>query len=159
MDQSGNYKMNARFKRDELIEKIREIAAFKNQISIANCEAEDYINFYVPLLPRNSLTYLDPPYYEQGGDLYLDAYKKSGHASLARIIQRDMRRKWILSYDGVPDIIDLYNNRRHFLYKYPYSAGKAYKGTEIFIFSDQMQLPNTSSIDYIRKGLENLAAA
>jgi DNA adenine methylase len=155
-NQNGNYKIDARFKRDELITKIQEIAEQRHRILISNYDAEDYIYFYLPHLPQNSLTYLDPPYYHQGKELYLNSYKKSDHARLAGVIQRELRRNWILSYDGVSDIIQLYNRRRHFLYKYPYSAGKAYQGTEIFIFCDDIDIPHTSDIEYISEGLENL---
>jgi DNA adenine methylase len=156
VNQTGNYKMNARFKKDKLIEKIRAISLFRDRIFISNFDAEYYIENYIPNLPNNSLTYLDPPYYERGSELYLNSYKKSDHAALSKVIQKHLKKNWILSYDGVPDIVDLYKKRRHFLYKYPYSAGKNYRGTEVFIFCDKLNIPDKSRIKYINTGLKNL---
>ncbi len=62
----------------------------------------------------------------------------------------------MLSYDGVPDIVELYKERRHFLYDLQYSAGKAYKGKEIFIFSDELNIPDKCSLSSIDIGLKNL---
>jgi len=159
LEQTGNYKIDARYKKEELIEKIKAIGEYRDQISVTNFDAEQYITDYIPNLPKDSLVYLDPPYYEQGSGLYLNAYAKSDHAHLSKVIQRDIKKLWMLSYDGVPDIVNLYNKRRHFLYKYPYFAGKVYSGTEVFIFSDYLNLPYTSGIEYIAKGLRDLTTA
>lgn len=156
LDQKGNYKMDARFSRNDLIRRIETIALFKEKITITNLDAERYIETYIPQLPENTLIYLDPPYYEKGSLLYLNAYKKSDHARLAEAIQNNINHKWILSYDGVPDIIDLYLDRRHFLYDLQYSAAKVYKGREIFVFCDDLRLPSNSSLKNIEIGIQNL---
>ena len=155
LDQLGNYKMDARFSRNDLIRRIETIALFKDRISISNFDAEYYIENYIPNLPENALIYFDPPYYQQGGNLYLNAYKKDDHARLATAIQA-VQHKWVLSYDGVPDIINLYKERRHFLYDLQYSAAKVYKGKEVFIFCDQLKLPSECSLKHIQEGMKNL---
>jgi DNA adenine methylase len=158
LDQTGNYKMDARFSRNDLIRRIETIALFKDKITITNFDAEFYIESYIPNLPENTLVYLDPPYYEKGSQLYLNAYKKSDHARLAKTIQNKIHHKWILSYDGVPDIIDLYSNRRHFLYDLQYTAAKVYKGKEIFVFCDKMKLPSKCSLKHIELGISSVAS-
>ncbi|MEZ4801224.1 MAG: DNA adenine methylase [Gelidibacter sp.] len=156
LDQKGNYKMDARFSRTNLIQRIESIALYKDQISITNMDAEQYILNYIPNLPYNSLIYLDPPYYEKGSQLYLNSYRQNDHSRLSETIQQEIYHKWILSYDGVPDIINLYINRRQFLYDLQYSAGKVYKGKEIFIFGDEVELPETCSLQNIDEGIKNL---
>lgn len=156
LDQTGNYKMDARFSRNDLIRRIETIALFKDKITITNFDAELYIESYIPNLPVNTLVYLDPPYYEKGSQLYLNAYKKSDHARLAETIQNKINHKWILSYDGVPDIINLYLKRRHFLYDLQYTAAKVYKGKEIFVFCDNMKLPIKCSLKHIELGIKNM---
>ncbi len=158
LNQTGNYKMDARFSRNELIQRIETIALFKDRITITNLDAEDYIQNYIPNLPDNTLVYLDPPYYEKGSQLYLNAYQKGDHARLSQTIQNQVNRKWVLSYDGVPDIINLYLERRHFLYDLQYTAAKVYKGKEIFIFADNLQLPLNSTLTNIEEGLQMLTA-
>jgi len=156
LEQTGNYKMDARFSRTDLIQRIENIALYKDKITITNMDAEDFIQNYIPNLPQNSLVYLDPPYYEKGSQLYLNAYKKEDHARLAKNIQHKITQKWILSYDGVPDIINLYLERRQFLYNLQYTAATVYKGKEIFVFCDNLQLPQQCSLKNIEEGMKNL---
>jgi DNA adenine methylase len=156
LEQKGNYKMDARFSRNDLIKRIESIALFKDKISISNLDAEYYIEEYIPKLPSNTLIYLDPPYYKKGGGLYLNAYKKNDHARLSEVIQNEIKHKWILSYDGVPDIINLYLKRRHFLYDLQYTAATVYKGKEIFVFCDSLKLPQQCSLKHIDIGIKNL---
>lgn len=155
LNQKGNYKMNARFNKNDLIQRIESIALLKDKIFVTNFDAEYYINNYIPNLPSNSLIYLDPPYYEKGAELYLNAYKKKDHTDLSKTIQKSIKHKWILSYDGVPDIVNLYRKRRHFTYDLQYTAAKVYKGKEIFIFGDNIKLPKVCSLAHIQKGLLN----
>jgi DNA adenine methylase len=156
LDQSGNYKMDARFNRNDLIRRIEAIARFKDNIHLTNFDAEYYIKNYIPNLPKNTLIYLDPPYYEKGSELYLNAYKKTDHARISQVIQSEINHNWVLSYDGVPDIVNLYKKRRHFLYDLQYSASKVYKGKEVFVFSDNIELPKHCSLKHINSGLKNL---
>jgi len=156
LDQTGNYKMDARFNRNDLIRRIEAIGTFRNNINITNLDAEIYIRNYIPNLPENTLIYLDPPYYNKGSDLYLNFYRKNDHARLSEIIQNEIHHKWVLSYDGVEEVLDLYSERRHFLYNLQYSAAKVYKGREVFIFCDDLHLPITSSLKHIQIGMMNL---
>lgn len=155
LNQMGNYKMDARFSRNKLIQRIEAIALFKDKITLTNFDAEVYIENYIPNLPADTLVYLDPPYYEKGSELYLNSYQKSDHARIAEKIQL-INHKWMLSYDGVPDIINLYFQRRHFLYDLQYNAAKVYKGKEIYVFCDTLTLPTQCSLPHIRAGMENL---
>ena len=158
LNQEGNYKIDARFSRNDLIRRIELIGRYKDRITVTNMDAESYINEYLPKLPANCLIYLDPPYYNKAKALYLNAYNKHDHARLAQTIQNKIRHNWVLSYDGVPQIIELYSNRRHFLYDLQYSAAKSYKGQEIFIFCDQLILPYKCSLSSINEGLERLVS-
>jgi DNA adenine methylase len=63
----------------------------------------------------------------------------------------------MVSYDGVPEVLNLYAQRRSFLYDLQYNAAKAYKGREIFIFSDQIQIPRKSVILSINEALQQVA--
>jgi len=149
LNQDGNYPMNARFSRNNLIRRIELIEIYKDKIHISNQDAEYYINNYIPNLPKNSLIYFDPPYYNKAKDLYLNSYQPKDHMRLAKSIQRKVKHSWILSYDGVPEIIELYDKRKYFKYKLQYSASKNYKGTEVFIFSDKVKIPESCGLKYI----------
>lgn len=158
LNQDGNYKMDARFSRNDLIRRIELIGRYRDRINVQNMDAEDYINDYLPNLPNDCLIYLDPPYYNKGQALYPNAYSKDDHARLATAIQNSITKNWILSYDGVPQIVDLYADRRHFLYNLRYSAAKSYDGREVFIFCDQLTLPQQCSLSNVDEGLQTLIA-
>ncbi len=158
LNQEGNYKIDARFSRNDLIRRIELVGRYKDRITVTNMDAESYINEYIPNLPDDCLIYLDPPYYNKAKALYLNAYHKKDHTRLAQTIQSRIDHNWVLSYDGVPQIIELYSNRRHFLYDLQYSAAKSYKGQEIFIFCDQLVLPHKCSLSSINEGLKRLVS-
>jgi DNA adenine methylase len=156
LEQDGEWKMDARFSRIDLITRIEAIAYYKSHIHISNNDAEVYIEEYIPTTPLNTLVYCDPPYYTKSKDLYLNDYKKEDHQRLAKTIQKRINRKWLLSYDATRDIISYYSNRNHFLYDLQYHAATVYKGKEIFIFSDKLKLPKDSSLSFISRPLKNL---
>lgn len=151
LKQAGTWKIDARFPKTELIERIRAISAQKKRIKLKNWDAERFISEYVPKLPEQTLVYLDPPYYEQGHRLYLSRYKPEDHAHLAAVIQEQLTRPWIVSYDGVPAILGLYADRRSFLYDLQYNAQTVRKGKEVFVFGDTVELPDSSNVRAINE--------
>lgn len=159
LDQTGNYKMDARYNRNDLMRRIELIGTLKERINLTNMDAERYISDYIPNLPENTLVYLDPPYYNKAKDLYLNSYSKGDHARIATAIQNDIKHNWILSYDGIPEILNLYQDRRHFIYSLQYSASTVYKGNEVFIFCDSVKLPSSCSLEYVNNGLQYLLNA
>lgn len=154
--QTGRWKMDARFARKELIRRVELIGSKRSSITIKNLDAERFILDYVPKLPRRTLVYCDPPYFNKADRLYLNHYKPDDHARIARIIQSKLNRPWVVSYDGAPQVMSLYSKRSHFCYDLQYNAGSAYKGTEVFFFSDKVKLPSNSSVGFIAKALINV---
>ncbi|MCB0426712.1 MAG: DNA adenine methylase [Mangrovimonas sp.] len=155
LDQTGNYKMDARFSRNDLIRRIELIGLYSDSIFLSNLDAEEYIDNYIPNLDDNSLVYFDPPYYNKAKDLYLNSYKPEDHIRLANSIQ-NVVKPWVLSYDNVPQIIKLYSTKNYFTYDLQYSAARNYKGREIFVFSDSLKLPKSCGLKYIDKELFEL---
>ena len=155
LDQMGNYKMDARFSRNDLIRRIELISLFADSIFLSHLDAEAFINNYIPNLNENSLVYFDPPYYNKAKDLYLNSYKPEDHIRLANSIQ-NVAKPWVLSYDNVPQIIELYSSRNYFTYDLQYSAARNYKGREVFVFSDYLKLPKSCGLKYIDKELIDL---
>jgi DNA adenine methylase len=151
--QTGKWKIDARFPRNRLITRIEAIAAKKKLITLKNWDAEKFILKHIPTLPKKSLVYCDPPYFHKASRLYLNHYKPGDHARIASVIQRDLVRPWIVSYDGVQEILGFYAKRRSFLYDLQYNAGRAYKGREVFVFSDDLILPSESVIPSVNVAL------
>lgn len=162
LDQTGTWKIDARFPRNELIRRIENIAVKRDAITVRNWDAEQFIVEYIPSLPAQTLVYCDPPYYSLSSRLYLNQYDAEDHARVAKIIQEQLHTKWVVSYDSAPQILSYYGNRRSFLYDLQYNASRVYKGREVFVFSDNIVIPTKSSLPYINnvinKGLIAQAA-
>jgi DNA adenine methylase len=154
LDQRGQWKIDARFPRNDLIRRVEAIAGKKNDIKIRNWDAERFITQYIPRLPKRTLIYCDPPYFLKADRLYYNHYKPADHTHLAEVIQLNIQHPWIVSYDYCEEVLCHYRNRKAFYYQPQYSAAKAYKGAEIFIVCDELQLPMTSSISAIHSGLQ-----
>ena len=149
--------MDARFPRNELIRRIEAIASRRNRIKLRNWDAERFILKYIPTLPAETLVYCDPPYFEKSSRLYLNRYKKDDHSRVAKVIQAQLPRKWVVSYDGATEILSYYSQRRSFLYGLQYNASRVYEGTEVFIFSDDLEVPISSSLPFINRTIQTLA--
>jgi DNA adenine methylase len=151
--QEGRWKMDARFSKGKLIRRIETIASRSGAITIHNWDAERFMLEYIPTLPLNTFVYCDPPYFAQSSQLYLNDYEEEDHKRIAKVIQEQLQRKWVVSYDGVKEIQELYFLREKFLYRLQYNASKVYKGQEIFIFSDNLKLPSKSSLTFINDAM------
>jgi DNA adenine methylase len=157
LDQQGQWKIDARFPRNELIKRVEAIGDRAKSIRLRNWDAERFIREYIPRLPDTTLVYCDPPYYERSRGLYLDKYAQDDHQHISKVIQTALHLPWIVSYDGVEQILQYYKPRKKFLYNLQYNAAKAYKGTEVFIFSDKVKIPKTSSLPFINESLKKRA--
>ena len=156
LNQSGKYKIDARFNRQELVRRIELIGSYKDSISLSNIDAIKYINEYVNHLDKNTLVYLDPPYYVKGQHLYMNHYKKQDHLKLKENIYEQLSQSWVLSYDAADEIIGLYRDNQYFTYSLRYSAASSYLGSEVFFFSSDIHIPVSSQIPFINLGLQNM---
>lgn len=74
-NQTGLNKIDARYNKQNLIERIEKIAEMSNKIELYNLDAVELVKEQKEILPRNTLFYFDPPYYVKGKGLYLNYYK------------------------------------------------------------------------------------
>ncbi|EFD2105467.1 DNA adenine methylase, partial [Escherichia coli] len=65
-EQSGKYKIDARYNKKKLCERVKKIGGMKKFIDLYNLDACELIGSIKNTLPKKSLIYLDPPYYEKG---------------------------------------------------------------------------------------------
>ena len=143
--QTGKYKIDARFNKAELIKRIEHIAEYANQIELTCMDAVSLIKRYKRAPAEKTLCYLDPPYYVKGRDLYLNYYSDVDHKAIAEAIKK-YKGKWIISYDSVPFIKDLYKDYRQKEYYLSYSAGNPARGREVMVFSDGLLLPDVNIV-------------
>lgn len=158
LEQTGDWKIDARFPRNDLITRIEAIVARRSAIKIRNWDAERFLTDYVSKLPAQALVYCDPPYFRKAERLYPNHYSPDDHARIAKVIQSKVKRPWVVSYDSCDEITAHYSHRKTFRYMLQYNAAKAYKGSELFIFSDKTQIPRRSCLPAIQTALAELAA-
>lgn len=133
-DQKGKYKLDARFNKKDLIERIKKIANSRQCISASNL---DGLSFISKLNRKKSdiFIYLDPPYFNRGADLYMNFYSKEDHRRLSKYV-RSMKRQWMISYDKSEFILNLYSERK-IAYRLSQSASNKV-GNEVLIFSNEL---------------------
>lgn len=133
LEQKGKYKIDARFKKEKLDEKIREIANRKDLIKTYNLDAVEFLKkLKRKHRNRKFLIYFDPPYYQKGELLYFNHYRHDDHEELSRHI-RNCSFPWLLSYDNRPEISDLYNGFKIYLRDLRYSLSKKTIAQELII--------------------------
>jgi DNA adenine methylase len=141
-DQTGPWKIDARYNADELIFRIESIAKMRRRIKLTRSDALKLLRYNLPKWPKKTLIYLDPPYFERGRELYYDYYKPDDHADLAHFIEDNMQRRyWIVSYDNVDQIKKLYSGFRSVVYNVGYSARETRQGREVMFFSPGLTIP------------------
>lgn len=138
-NQDGNYKIDARYNKQDLIERIEKIGRHKNKIRLTNLHAEILLEEY-EIEKEKTLIYLDPPYYVKGGDLYTHNFKHADHLSLSKVMEK-INTKWMVSYDYVSPIEQMYSQYEKVVYGINYSVQKRYKGTEVIFFCDELEFP------------------
>lgn len=119
--QTGKWKIDARFNKDNLIQRIEKIARQKDQIAISNHDARIFLRDVVPTMGQRSLTYLDPPYYDKGNGLYTNAYDHNGHADVAGDVA-GLKSPWLVSYDNMDKIREMYTSYTKMEYNLYHSA-------------------------------------
>jgi Site-specific DNA methylase len=140
-EQKGTYKIDARFNKENLISRIRKISEYAKDIDLYNIDAADLISEQKNILPDNTLFYFDPPYYVKGKGLYMNFYNEQDHENLYKAISQIENQKWVVTYDYVPFISNLYNKYRIEEYYLNYCAQTVGKGKEYMIFSDNINIP------------------
>lgn len=139
-DQEGEYPMDCRFNREELIRKIRRIALYRDQIKLTCIDASDYLKNELKKLPAHALVNIDPPYYLAGPDLYTNAYKHDDHVVLSKVI-RALGNKWMLTYDNTPEIRALYEGLPQFEKTLTYYAQIKRSATELLVICPKLKAP------------------
>lgn len=144
--QKGNYKLDCRFNKEKLIQKIELIANQRNSILLYNLDALDFIDIVIKKT-KKSFTFFDPPYFEKGPSLYTDFYEKKDHEELAMKIRKELRhRYWIVTYDNNLRIKKMYDNYRYFEYYLSYTAQNKSEGIEYMFFSHKTKIPVADNV-------------
>ena len=143
ISQKGKWKIDARFNRDNLAQKILDVAAMKDAIVVENSDA---ILFLKNILPKGkkrkrSFVYLDPPYVNKSSRIYLNAYKAKDHIDIEKYLSAQKNLPWVLSYDDTDLIRSLYHSYEIYHLPIRYSLQSKRIAKELIIAPDRVALP------------------
>lgn len=141
--QNGNYLMDCRFNKTELIDRIKKIAKNKKNIRLYKKDAIKLIDkVQQEAIDQNIVLYFDPPYYLKASSLYMNHYQDNSHLSVSEKIKSITNIKWIVSYDNVPEIQNLYSDCSKKEYSFKHTAYNSRVGQEILFFSPTLKQPD-----------------
>lgn len=129
--QTGKYKVDARFNRETLAERLLAVGALADRITVSDLDGRTVIRKYAH--DSSVFMYIDPPYVQAGSRLYLNAFSAHDHQALARIVDEIDQAHWLMTYDLVPLIQKLYAN--HFQCRYELNYSARYPG-----FADELMI-------------------
>lgn len=139
--QTGNYKLDCRFNRADLIQKIQRIHIYRDVIQLSRLDAEKCLRKWAKTLPRRALVNIDPPYFTQGRDLYLSFYNRDDHGRLAKQV-RSLTVPWMLTYDDAPEIEALYAGLPIYRKSLIYYAQVKRQASELLVLAPTLQPPS-----------------
>ncbi len=146
--QNGNYKIDVRFNKTDLIKRIEKINVHRDDIILTNEDAVNILNNLKKVHEKteNLFIYLDPPYYNKGEMLYLNNYSHFDHQILSKSVSKLDNIKWLISYDNVPQIRELYGEYRMSSFDLNYTLQSKKFGSELLVFSKDLKIPGEIKI-------------
>lgn len=108
INQSGKYKIDARFNKEKLIKRINKIYKLKDSIKISNFDALKVIEL-IKKSKEKYFIYFDPPYFNKADQLYRNFYEEKDHKSVSKEIL-SLESPWIVTYDNCEEIRNIYES-------------------------------------------------
>ncbi len=151
IEQNGNYLMDCRFNKPELIQRIKNIAKRKRNIRLYKKDAIKLIDKIANEAQNDNVVfYFDPPYYLKASSLYMNHYKDDNHKIVSEKIKAIQNIKWIVSYDNVPEINKLYSDCTKKEFSFKHTAYESRVGKEILFFSSNIFQPKIKNYNPIK---------
>lgn len=140
-NQNSDYKIDCRFNKTNLIQRIQRIAEYREHIHVTNLDAIEFLCTYKERFKNKTLINLDPPYYKKGQQLYVNFYNHDDHVSLKQYLDSINDCHWIVTYDSAEEIKEIYKDYDNKNLSIRYTAATKRKGSEILIYSPCMSIP------------------
>jgi DNA adenine methylase len=146
LDQLGSCLIDARYNKEILIEKIKNISLHKDDILLFNFDAIELFKYKEIKSLKKTFINFDPPYVNKGSKLYKNSFEENDHRNLATAIQK-CNRKWVVTYDICPLTTQLYSKYRKGFLDINYSIRNKMKAKEYIFYSNNLELPHDCLID------------
>ena len=135
LNQDGPYKIDCRFNKPNLIQRLDRVAKLADRVSVFGGDAIDLLASLAERDADDLFLYAAPPYLTKSSDLYVDAMTYEKHKELAYTLESSFRR-WIVSYDCDTRVADdLYPRSDIIQFSLRHSAHRAHRGTEVMAFA------------------------
>lgn len=144
-EQQGNFLMDARFNRARLAEKVLLISKHRSQIHLYNKDVRSFINNYLDKYIDNAFVYFDPPYFNKGKDLYKNYFTYKDHQEISQLV-RQLNCPWMVTYDNVDEIMDLYRDYTCKFFDLNYSVANKGKKSEIMFLNNDNLYPSNEEL-------------
>lgn len=139
LEQTGRWKIDARFNKPSLVDRINALAEYRDNVRISQVDGKQFLAD-LDRARESVFFYVDPPYLKQGEDLYLANMTFSDHLDLARTLQR-LRSPWVLTYDRddrVPD--ELYTKHACADFTISHTAAQQHIGNEYLVVPSHVRV-------------------
>ena len=148
INQAGKWKLDARFNRLDLERRCRRVSEYASRINVS---CYDGLEFLGRTDSETTMYFIDPPYFEKGAMLYLNALDEEHHRALSNHLRAMDDQAWILTYDDCPEIREMYESWANVRsYSLRYSARLRRLGTEVLVSPKWMRLPGSESSEGVR---------
>jgi len=143
------WKLDVRYNKEDLIGKIEQLKQHKHRIKIFNRDAKSLISNQLKRYEDKAFIYFDPPYYRKGRALYQNYFTDKLHKELCRAISDNVKSPWVVSYDDVPEIEQIYRGFANRRFSLNYSLANNGYGKEIMFFYSPELLPTQDELKAI----------
>lgn len=140
LEQTGNWLIDARFNKPDLIQRIQTLGRLSTQVRIRQERAVDLIRM-LNRRTRPILMYVDPPYVVPGEELYMSDHSWTEHERLEYVLTKSPH-SWILTYDADDRTRELYRDFRCLRFGISHTAQVQKVGREFMFFSRGLRVPD-----------------
>lgn len=151
-EQTGKYLIDARYNKEDLIERVKLIAKFKSKIHLYNHDVRAFVRAYVPKYAERAFVYLDPPYYKKGKYLYKNFFVDQDHQEIHDLIDA-LDCPWLVTYDNSEEIQAIYQEHQTWLFDLIYGVANNGVNSEMLYISDERLLPSPEEREKLIKNL------
>ena len=152
--QTGNYLIDARFNKENLISRISCITQYRNHIKVYNKDIRSFIKRVINNKQAGAFIYFDPPYYVKGKELYINYFHPHDHIEIRDHIIEYIHCPWIMTYDAEESISDIYAEYKNMQYNLNYSLANKGMSHELIIFSNPDMCP--SNCELLNNGINTI---
>ena len=130
LEQKGKYKLDCRFNKESLIDKIKEIAKYRDNVQLFHMDAVELLKNQ-----SNIFVFADPPYWQAGDMLYEASVE---HSKLAKVLCESKDIHWIATYDNNINVANVYEEygAHSKLFELQYSASRKRKELECMFYKN-----------------------